>query len=95
MPAACGLACEVCGGLSRGLCLIEGCVPGRKALEKLEAQRRALGSTCPILECAYRRGVDHCSRDCPSYPCNIYYSLQVPFSKRFLDLMKDLLSRQR
>ncbi|RLF13384.1 MAG: hypothetical protein DRJ97_08170 [Thermoprotei archaeon] len=93
MPAACGIACEVCGGLARGLCPMGGCAPGKQASSKLEVQRRALGFTCPILECAHERGVDHCSRDCPDFPCEIYYKSQIPYSPRFLDIMKKVLQK--
>ncbi|MCX8204735.1 MAG: hypothetical protein N3H31_03700 [Candidatus Nezhaarchaeota archaeon] len=93
MPAACGISCEVCGCLSKGLCLTNGCAPGSKAQAKLEAQRAALKTTCPILECAFKHGIDYCSRDCPRFPCEIYYETQVPYSSRFLDLMREAMRR--
>ncbi|RLF09088.1 MAG: hypothetical protein DRJ98_08670 [Thermoprotei archaeon] len=91
MPSACGIACEVCGGRAKGTCPIGGCVPGTQAADKLEAQRKILGFTCPILECALKHGVDHCSRDCPDFPCEKYYQMEIPYSKKFLDILKKVL----
>ncbi|RLF16160.1 MAG: hypothetical protein DRJ97_01680 [Thermoprotei archaeon] len=93
MPSACGLACEVCGGKTRSLCPINGCAPGSQASSKLEEQRRVLGFTCPILECALKKGVDHCSRDCEDFPCELYYKIEVPYSRKFLEIIREVLRR--
>jgi len=62
MPAACGLACEVCRFPAKGLCPIGRCVPGTdpKAPEKLEKFKTAMGHHCFILECAINKKVDYC-----------------------------------
>ncbi|RLI27247.1 MAG: hypothetical protein DRO52_00675 [Candidatus Hecatellales archaeon] len=85
--AACGIACEVCGALAKGKCPIGGCSKGSEASEKLERQKAVLGFNCPILECASKRGVDYCSRDCKDFPCKIYYEAGFPYSGKFLDIM--------
>jgi hypothetical protein len=59
MPSACGLACEICGLLEKGLCPIDGCVAGTdpRAPEKLEKFTAAMGHPCLILECAIKNKV--------------------------------------
>ena len=84
MPAACGMACEVCG-------LIEvcgGCLPGTDpgAPERAEKIRKMVGMPCPMLECAIKNKVDYCLK-CPGFPCDIAYQ-EIPYSKKFLDIMK-------
>ena len=78
MPAACGVACEVCalkdacGG---------GCPPGND--EEAVAARlnyiKKFGMSCPILECAARKGVDFCLR-CADFPCGTHCEHGMPFS---------------
>ncbi len=50
---ACGIACEVCGYFTKGMC--EGCVAGNDegASKKLDIQKKKLGFSCPVLECAF------------------------------------------
>lgn len=68
-------------------------MPGSQASSKLETQRRVLGFTCPILECAFKKRVDYCSRDCPDFPCEVYYRSQIPYSLSFLNIMKKMLQK--
>ncbi len=91
MAGACGLACEVCRALLTGKCPINGCTSGINAKEKLELQRRVLGFTCPILECAYLRSVDYCIKSCRDFPCKVMIESEFPYSKKFLNVMKELL----
>ena len=96
MPAACGLACEVCGFPGKGLCVTGGgCVPGTdpKAPEKLEKFTAAMGHPCPILECAINKKVDHCFR-CDEFPCDIHYYKQKIYSKELLDMIKGMLGKK-
>lgn len=85
---ACGIQCDVCGLHVRGLCST--CGPGTsiKAAKKMEVQERILGAPCPILACAAARGIDHCSRDCPDYPCRLFTAGPYPFSEGYLDMQK-------
>jgi len=63
MPGVCGLACEVCGFLEKGICLVgDGCVAGTdpKAPEKLEKFKATTGHPCVFLECAIENKIDYC-----------------------------------
>ncbi|MBA7694730.1 hypothetical protein ES703_103343 [subsurface metagenome] len=93
MPAACGLACEVCGIRERVGCAPDGCVPGTdpKAPEKLEKFKAARGDTCSILECAIKNKVDYCSR-CDKFPCEVHYQQEL-YSKKVLDMIKVALGK--
>lgn len=93
LPSACGIACEVCRCFIEGSCLIKGCTSGVQAEGKLKLQREVLGFVCPVLECAFKRGVSFCLRDCLNFPCFIFYREEVPYSRRFLDILKKTLKR--
>ena len=85
MPAACGIACEVCG-------LVEtcgGCVSGTasEAPVRAEEVREMMGAPCPVLECAIKSEVDYCLR-CDKFPCELHYKWEIPYSKRLLDILK-------
>jgi len=84
---ACGIACDVCGHLAKGMC--EGCVAGNDegALMKANAQKKQFGFCCPVLECASSRKVGHCLKDCDKFPCELLYR-GFPYSKGFLDIFK-------
>ena len=88
MPAACGIACEVCGALEKGIC--HGCAPGTdaKAPEMVE-WLKGMGISCPVLECAIKNKVDHCLR-CENLPCDVLYQAEFPYSKNLLDLFKSI-----
>lgn len=94
MPSACGLACEVCGFLEKGLCPIDGCVPGTnpKAPEKLEKFKAAMGHPCMILECAIGKQVNHCTR-CDDFPCGVHYKQEI-YSHKLLDMIKGMLGKE-
>ena len=83
MPAACGIACEVCILKVKGVC--PGCVAGTdpKAPEFVEWLKQ-IGLSCPMLECAIKNKVDYCLK-CPKFPCDIAYQREFPYSKNLLD----------
>ena len=93
MPAACGVACEVCGFLTKGDCIIGGCVAGtdEKAPQKQE-KLRAIGTPCAVLECAIKNEVDYCLR-CEEFPCEVHYQ-EHPYSKKFLDIYKGMKEKK-
>ena len=93
MPSACGLACEVCGLRDKGLCPIDGCVPGTDpaAPQKAARFKAAMGGPCMILECAINKKVDHCTR-CDDFPCEVHYRQEL-FSHKLLDILKSILGR--
>jgi hypothetical protein len=84
MPAACGIACEVCGFLEE----CGGCMPGTdpRAPARLEQITQMIGMPCPMLECAIKNNVDYCLR-CPNFPCDVAYQ-EIPYSKKLLDVFK-------
>ena len=84
MPAACGMACEVCG--FKELC--GGCPSGtdQKAPERLEQIKNIFGAPCAVLECAIKSKVDYCLR-CDKFPCDVHYQ-EIPYSKKLLDTFK-------
>lgn len=76
MPTgACGINCDVCDLKVKGIC--GGC----------DAGTRRAGDTatpCPVLQCAARKGVGHCMRDCGTFPCGIMQESAFPFSAAYL-----------
>ncbi len=75
----CGIACEVCGLYTKGIC------PGCTTHEM---------NPCEIPRCAERKKVEFCSRDCEEFPCKYYGEsgeLYYPFSKEFLESFKNRL----
>lgn len=89
MPTgACGVNCEVCK--LRLLEICSTCGPGRspEGARKLEAQKRILGSPCPILACASMKQIDFCLRDCSEFPCANFRSGPYPFSQGFLTMQE-------
>jgi len=85
MPAACGVACEVCGFIEvcKGPC-VSGTDP--RASEWVE-KLKTFGITCAVLECAIKNKVDYCLK-CDEFPCNVLYEGEFPYSKNFLDIFK-------
>ena len=85
MPTgACGVNCDACGLNHSGVC--SSCGPGTsgQGRKKMSAQKRLLGSVCPVLACAEANGVDYCLRDCVRFPCHAFQSGPYPFSQGFL-----------
>ena len=66
MPAACGIACEICVLHEKEIC--PGCAPGNdpKASAFMETLK-GLDMSCPVLECAIKNKVDYCFR-CENFP---------------------------
>ena len=64
MPAACGVAGEVCVFPDKGLCPVDRCAAGAdpRTPEKLEKFTIARGHPCLILDCAIKNNVDYCIR---------------------------------
>ncbi len=93
MPtAACGIDCDVCKLRLMEICST--CGPGKSAdaQSKLETQKRILGNTCPILDCAVLNQIDYCMRDCELFPCN-NFELGYPFSEGFLRMQSRRLAQ--
>jgi len=79
MIAVCGMACDVCKLLENEACEMGGCCPGtdESVPERQRRMKEELGTTCPILECAAKRGIDYCFK-CPDFPCEVYYAQEMP-----------------
>lgn len=85
MTGACGINCDVCGMLK----VCGGCVAGTdpKAQERLDKVKQMLGMPCPVLECAMKNKVDYCL-SCSKFPCDLMYQVEMPYSKKLLDIFK-------
>ena len=85
MTAACGVNCEICG--LKDAC--GGCPPGTdpSARDRADEIVRLFGIRCPVLLCAIEKNVDYCLR-CDSFPCDIHYRYNYPYSDFLLDALK-------
>jgi hypothetical protein len=91
MPAACGIACEVCSLKEKGMC--PGCVPGNDARAPAFVETlKGIGVSCPVLECAIKANRDYCFK-CPKFPCDVFYQAEFPYSKKLLDMFKVILKK--
>jgi hypothetical protein len=54
--------------------------------EKLAAQQRLFGTTCPMLSCAVERKVGYCLRDCDDFPCEIFSRSDYPYSEGWMSM---------
>ena len=93
MPAACGIACEVCMAHEKGI--FPGCVAGTDDKAPIMVEwLKGIGISCPVLECTIKNRVDYCLR-CENLPCDILYKAEHPYSKSFLDLFKWIKEAQK
>jgi hypothetical protein len=83
---ACGINCMVCGLFRQGKC--SPCASGiePEAHDKLAAQLKLVGGTCPILACAVERKIAYCSADCEVYPCKKFMAGPYPLSQGYLEM---------
>lgn len=81
---ACGINCDVCKLRLLGICSTCGSGTSQEAVEKLDAQRRAFGGVCTILDCAKLHRFHYCLRDCNLFPCENFSVGPYPFSEGFL-----------
>lgn len=89
MPTgACGINCDVCRLHIDGVC--SSCGPGnsKQGKDKLAAQKRLLGSPCPVLACACFKQITFCMRDCDLFGCENFSTGPYPFSQSFIDMQK-------
>ncbi|MCG6878401.1 MAG: DUF3795 domain-containing protein, partial [Deltaproteobacteria bacterium] len=89
MPTgACGINCDVCRLKILGFCGTCGPGQSREAMEKIAVQERVLGAPCPILACAFKKGVQHCMKDCDDFPCTQFTDGPYPFSRGYLEMQE-------
>ncbi|MCK4481818.1 hypothetical protein KAU55_01225 [Candidatus Bathyarchaeota archaeon] len=83
--AACGICCDVCE-LHEAL----GCVCSsgieRIAKEKVATLWDGKGVLCLVLNCAVKRGIAYCMRDCEEFPCKKYFERSFPYGKNYLEM---------
>jgi hypothetical protein len=71
-----------------GACSTCGSGTSTEAERKLEAQRRILGSPCPILACARLNRIAFCLRDCAAFPCDAFGAGPYPYSRGYLNMQE-------
>ena len=86
MPAACGIACDICVLHEKGMC--PGCAAETDAKAPAMVEwLKGIGLSCTVLECAIKNKVDYCLR-CENLPCDVLYEAEFPYSKKLLDMFK-------
>lgn len=78
--AACGICCDVCGLNKKLGCVCSSGVE-EAAKEKVATRWGGKGVLCLVLDCAVKRGVAYCMRDCEEFPCDKYSSGVSPIAK--------------
>ncbi len=81
---ACGMACELCVFLKKGICM--GCNKGtdEAAVDKLNKFKDEYGFFCKALECAVTNRID-CCLSCENMPCDLLYQEEVPYSRKMIN----------
>ena len=82
----CGICCDTCGLKTKGIC--QGCIAGDspEADKKVEFLK-SINALCPVLDCAVKKKIAFCSRDCREFPCQIFEG-EYPYSKAYLGMYK-------
>ncbi|OGF24882.1 hypothetical protein A2331_03395 [Candidatus Falkowbacteria bacterium RIFOXYB2_FULL_34_18] len=80
LVGCCGISCFACGLYVKNKC--EGCTKTQEAVDSLNKE----GIGCSVLECAVKKEVDVCSRDCQDFPCDKFEGW--PLSQEWLDMYK-------
>lgn len=83
--AACGICCDVCALHTKLGCICSSGVE-EVAKEKVKTQWGGKGVLCLVLDCAVKRGIAYCMRDCQDFPCQKYFEWCFPFSKGYLEM---------
>lgn len=83
---ACGICCDTCGLKAEGIC--QGCVAGNdpEAIKRVEFLK-SINALCPVLDCAVKKKIAFCSRDCNEFPCKIFEG-EYPYSRAYLEMYK-------
>lgn len=92
--AACGICCDVCE-LNKTLGCV--CSSGTEqiAKKKVNTQWGGKGTLCLVLDCAVKRGVAFCMRDCEEFPCQKYFEWSFPYGKDYLKMHIERKSQQQ
>ena len=89
---ACGICCDTCGLKTKGIC--QGCVAGndRAAAKKVEFLK-SINALCLVFDCAVKKKIAFCSRDCSDFPCKIFEG-EFPYSKTYLAMYKNRMQQK-
>jgi len=60
MVGACGLSCMACPLMKAGKC--KGCASGKEASDDMLKMK-----SCPVLQCAAKKGIDYCGTGCKMF----------------------------
>ena len=58
----------------------------RMATEKVRTRWRDKGILCLVLDCAVKRGVAYCMRDCEEFPCEKHFEWLFPYGEAYLEM---------
>jgi len=83
--AACGICCDVCALHAKLGCVCSSGIE-KAAKEKVKTQWGGKGVLCLVLDCAVKRGVAYCMRDCEEFPCQKYFEWCFPYSRDYLEM---------
>lgn len=56
------------------------------AKKKVDTRWDGKGVLCLVLNCAVKRGIAYCMRDCPDFPCEKYHEWCFPYGKDYLEM---------
>ena len=81
--AACGLACGACPLMKAGKC--KGCATGKGASAEMLKMK-----PCPVLQCAAKKGIEYCGRDCKKFT-ECQKMIGRPYAESFMAKIKKRL----
>jgi hypothetical protein len=92
--AACGICCDVCGLHKKLDCVCSSGVE-EVAKEKVKTRWGGKGVLCLVLDCAVKRGVAYCMRDCEEFPCEKFSKWHFPYGKDYLEMHVTRMKNQK
>ena len=92
--AACGICCDACGLHKKLGCVCSSGIE-ETAMEKVSTRWGGKGTLCLALDCAVKRGVAYCMRDCEEFPCKNYFEWYFPYGKDYLQMHIDRSKNMR
>ena len=89
---ACGVCCDACGLKGKKIC--PGCWPGNDSNASKKVKfLKSINVVCPVLDCAVKKKIAFCSKDCDDFPCQIFDG-EFPYSKGFLDMYRSRVQKK-
>ena len=92
--AACGICCDACGLHKKRGCVCSSGIEETATGKSVNAMGRK-GTLCLVLDCAVKRGVAYCMRDCEEFPCKNYFEWCFPYGKDYLQMHIDRSKNMR